>query len=111
VASRDAWEVALTQGSYAPPSLKSEGYIHCSTPWQVVRIANTNFSGRSDLVLLVIDPAKVQAKILFENCEGRSEPFPHIYGPLPVDAVVSEFPLRWQTQRASFEFPEGWQVD
>ena len=109
VAPREAWKAAVAEGSYAPSSLDSEGFIHCSTPWQVVRIANANFSGRDDLVLLVIDPTKVQAEVVFENCEGRFEPFPHIYGPLPVDAVVSVLPLQWQTDRASFEFPAGWQ--
>lgn len=66
------------------------------------------FSGRDDLVLLAIDPTKVPAEVVFENCEGHFEPFPHIYGPLPVEAVVSVLPLRWQTHRESFAFPEGW---
>ena len=109
VAPREAWEAALADGHYVPSSLQSEGYIHCSTPWQVVRIANMNFSGRDDLMLLVIDPSKVPADVVFENCEGRFEPFPHIYGPLPVDAVVSIWPLRWQERRMSFDFPDGWE--
>lgn len=110
VASQAAWRVAVTHGTYAPPSLEREGYVHCSTPWQAVRIANCNFAGGRDLVLLVIDPSKVRADVVFENCEGGFEPFPHIYGPLPAEAVVSVLPLRWQEKRQSFEFPEGWQL-
>lgn len=109
VARRDAWEAARAGAAYEPPSVASDGYIHCSTPWQVVRIANTNFAGRDDLLLLVIDPSRVSATVVFENCEDRFEPFPHIYGPLPIDAVVAVVPLRWKEDKASFEFPDGWE--
>jgi uncharacterized protein (DUF952 family) len=94
-----------------PASLEREGFVHCSTPWQVVRIANLNFAGRPDLVLLIIDPSKVGAATVFENCEGGIEPFPHVYGPVPIQAVERVEPLRWVEGRGSFEFPDGWQLD
>ena len=46
-----------------------------------------------DLVLLVIDPARVDAEIRYERPDGAAERFPHIYGPLRVDAVVAVVPF------------------
>jgi len=108
VAERAAWDMARASGKYAAPSLSTEGFIHCSTPWQVVRIASVNFADRADLVLLVIDPALLDSPVVFENCEGGAEPFPHIYGELPVAAVEREWPLEWDAGAASYAFPDGW---
>jgi len=68
------------------------------------------FADRKDLILLVIDPRKVDAEVVFENGNGRMEPFPHLYGPLPLEAVESVWPLRWLSERASYEFPKGWDL-
>ena len=108
VAERAAWDAARASGSYAAPSLATEGFIHCSTPWQVVRIANANFAERTDLVLLVIDPTRLDSPVVFENCEGGTEPFPHIYGEVPVAAVERELVLEWVHDARSFRFPDGW---
>ena len=65
-----------------------DGFIHCSTPEQVVQVANLRFRGESGFVLLLIDPDKVKAEIIYENLEGGQQLFPHIYGGLNCDAVV-----------------------
>jgi uncharacterized protein (DUF952 family) len=111
IAEAGVWAEAVNRGTYEPASLAREGFVHCSTPWQAVRIGNLNFAGRPDLVLLIIDPSKLGAATVFENCEGRIEPFPHIYGPVPIEAVERAEPLRWVEGRLSFEFPDGWQLD
>lgn len=110
VAERTSWERAKQSGFYEHPSLEREGYIHCSTPWQVVRIADANFPARDDLVLLVIDPSRIDGRIVFENCEGRFEPFPHIYGTIPVEAVETVWPLEWNAERQSYRFPDGYRA-
>jgi uncharacterized protein (DUF952 family) len=89
ITSEQAWTDAKAQGSYTADSLASEGFIHCSEARQVAWVANQRFRGRSDLVLLHIDPARLQAPVRYENLEGGPEPFPHVYGPVPVSAVVS----------------------
>jgi uncharacterized protein (DUF952 family) len=92
LALRHAWEAAVGDGqpyrrSTIDRSLDDEGFIHCSYLDQVQGVADRFYRGRTDVVLLVIDPSKVQAEIRTENL------FPHIYGPLPIDAVVRAEPV------------------
>ena len=86
--TRSAWQSALSRGSYTADSLTSQGFIHCSLAVQVARSANKFFHGQSDLVLLSIAEERVAAPLKNENLEGGADLFPHIYGPLNLDAVV-----------------------
>ncbi len=102
ICERADWAIALKNGSYQPASLQSEGFIHCSTPSQILDVANSFYTGRQDLLLLWINLDDVQADIRWEKPLGpafpedidTAEDFPHIYGPLNPDAVaaVDEFP-------------------
>ncbi len=74
-------------------SLEDEGFIHCSFATQVQMIADLVYRGRRDVVLLVIDPSRLHAEVRVENTNGGVERFPHIYGPLPLDAVVRAEPV------------------
>jgi uncharacterized protein (DUF952 family) len=69
-------------------SLTEEGFIHCSFASQVGTIADVVYRGRSDLMLLIIDPSLVPVEIRLENAEGDDDLFPHVYGELPLAAVV-----------------------
>ncbi len=86
IAPIERWEAGADP--YIDPSLQAEGFIHCSTPEQVLIPANERFTGRTDLVLLVIDPALVPSEIVFEDCYESGHAFPHIYGPIPRAAVT-----------------------
>ena len=88
ITTREAWEAAKPAGAYRPEAFAAEGFIHCSTPAQVVRVADARFRGRSGLVLLAIDAGRVAPEIVYENLEGGAELFPHIYGGLNADAVA-----------------------
>lgn len=79
---------AAQAGRYTPHAFNREGFIHCSYVHQVVATANRTFRGRTDLVLLEIDPALLGCNVVDENLEGGAELFPHIYGRLPMSAVV-----------------------
>lgn len=81
------WDRAKEIGEYIPGSLAAEGFIHCSTKEQVLATANRRFPGQKDLLLLVINPKKVGAKIIFEDLRGLGEKHPHIYGELLISAV------------------------
>jgi uncharacterized protein (DUF952 family) len=74
-------------------SLDDVGFIHCSFAGQVRATAELFYRDQADVVLLEIDPAKVPCEIRVENLEGGAALFPHIYGPLPRDAVVAVRPF------------------
>lgn len=97
LASNDAWLASVKKGVYRADSLSTDGFIHCSTSTQVVEVANVFYHGQNGLVLLVIDPAKLTAELKWEppvhprpgTAPAVNEDlFPHIYGPLNLDAVV-----------------------
>jgi uncharacterized protein (DUF952 family) len=80
------WEEARRYGLYKAESLEYEGFIHCSSPEQILQVANTYYSGVNDLVILWIDPLALTAELRWELSEGSV--FPHIYGPLNLSAVI-----------------------
>jgi uncharacterized protein (DUF952 family) len=83
------WNEAQAAGAHAADSLATEGFIHCSTPEQVTWVAEQRFSGRTEMIVLHIDPALVPSEIRYENLEGGTRLFPHVYGPIPCAAVIS----------------------
>lgn len=87
ICSHSAWDIAQVQGHYRAASLDIEGFIHCSTPDQVVGTADLLFRGQQGLVLLVIDAGKVVAPIKIEDA-GNGQFFPHVYGPINLEAVM-----------------------
>ncbi|HZU87071.1 MAG TPA: DUF952 domain-containing protein [Anaerolineaceae bacterium] len=82
------WEKAQAKAEYRSGTFEYDGFIHCSRPDQALRVAQARFAGRRDLLLLCIDPQKVHAPVWYENLEGGASLFPHIYGPLNLDAVL-----------------------
>ena len=93
LASQADWEAAQSKGDYRVPSLEKEGFIHCSDADQIPRIGRSHFSGRKDVLLLEIDPAKAGARVIYEDLYEGHELFPHLYGPLPLSAVVHVSPF------------------
>lgn len=93
ITTRAQWDAAREAGAYQGDTLATEGFIHCSEPQQVLDVANAVFRGRGDLVLLCIDPARVSAQIRAEAAPGTTARFPHIYGPLDLDAVTRALPF------------------
>jgi uncharacterized protein (DUF952 family) len=83
---RGEWVSAKGEGLYAAESLEREGFIHCSRPEQVLKVANHFYPKRKDLVLLWIDLHLLSAELCWETSDG--EVFPHLYGPLNLDAVI-----------------------
>lgn len=86
--TRSAWDAAQQEGSYQPVSLAAEGFIHLSRPDQILNVANAFYRGLRDAILLWIDPTKLQAELRWEPVEA-ADVFPHLYGPLNLDAVIS----------------------
>lgn len=91
ITTREAWESAQAGGVYRAASLETEGFIHCSEAHQVIRVANVLYAGQRGLVLLRIDPGRLVSRVVYENASGGTENFPHVYGPLNVEAVERVF--------------------
>jgi len=86
---RADWGKALAAGAYAPESLETEGFIHCSTREQVIRVANQFYREQKGLLLLRIVQDQLSSQVLFEDTMSVGENFPHIYGPLDLSAVTA----------------------
>jgi uncharacterized protein (DUF952 family) len=91
------WEAAKRVGEYRistlGKTLDEVGFIHGSFRHQVERIGSFLYSAVSEpITVLEVDPSRVAAPVRVENLEGGPDLFPHIYGALPVDAVVASLP-------------------
>ena len=87
VKARD-WTEAQEKQSYAPASLQQEGFIHFATKKQLPVVLDRYFKGQKDLLLIQVDPLKVKAELKYEQVYDQENPYPHLYGPLNLDAVV-----------------------
>jgi uncharacterized protein (DUF952 family) len=95
--SAEDWAVAQDLGEHRPDSLDATGFVHLSRPEQVHLPANRLYAGRTDLVMLRIDTARLTADVRWEPgvaTDPESMVFPHLYGPLPAAAVISVTPYR-----------------
>ncbi|MGX9672112.1 DUF952 domain-containing protein [Mycobacterium sp. HM-7] len=95
--SETDWARARFDGELRPPSLDEVGFVHLSAPEQVHLPANRLYRGRSDLVLLVLDPELLASPVRWEPgvpTDPASMLFPHLYGALPVGAVIRTVPYR-----------------
>jgi len=104
ITTSEVWEKARKAGIYEGDTLSSEGFIHCSTKEQLIEVANRVYKGRRGLVLLLINEQKIESEVRYEDA-GNEQFYPHIYGPLNVDAVdevVSFSPM----DDGYFDFPE-----
>jgi uncharacterized protein (DUF952 family) len=103
VTERSAFAAALETGAYETDSLKTEGFVHCSTRDQLARTVARFFAGRSGLVILCIDAARLGVQLRYEAADG--EAFPHCYSVIPLDAIVAVIDLPCRPD-GGFELPE-----
>jgi uncharacterized protein (DUF952 family) len=99
IARATDWEDAQHASEYRVSTigrtLEEEGFIHCSADAAQGSGVLRDYYAQVEepLVLLTIEIARVPSEIRFEVPDGASTAFPHIYGPLPVDAVVAVLPI------------------
>ena len=83
VAEPSDWARAVASGAYAADSLATEGFIHASTAAQVPLTFARYYAGRTDLVLLAVDPTGLDVR-----WEPSGEDlFPHVYGSIPTGCI------------------------
>ncbi|HXP97121.1 MAG TPA: DUF952 domain-containing protein [Telmatospirillum sp.] len=82
------WQAAVAGGVYPGSSQdQADGFIHFSTGAQVEESARRHRAGQSDLVLLVVDAKRLGDALRWEEARG-GQLFPHLYGTLPLNAVM-----------------------
>jgi uncharacterized protein (DUF952 family) len=88
IAPQALWQEAEAAGRFdgAPVDL-ADGYIHFSTALQVRETAHRHFEGQRDLMLIGVDPDRLGGKLKWEPSRG-GQLFPHLYGPLDLEAVL-----------------------
>lgn len=74
--------------AYRPASLDAEGFVHLCRAEQVADVRRRHFAGQR-VRALVLDAARLEAPVVEEDLYGHGA-FPHLYGPIPADAVVAE---------------------
>lgn len=95
LALADDWCAARAEGVYAVStrhrSIEQVGFLHASYAHQIAATQQRFFADAGPLKLLVLDPEQLQARglpVRAEPAPGSGELFPHVYGALPVDAVL-----------------------
>jgi cyclohexyl-isocyanide hydratase len=77
--------------TYAPASLASEGFVHCSFRDEVRESARQHFAKDAALDVLRIDPRRIGARL--DVADTPRGPMPHVHGPIPRDAVAEVLSL------------------
>ncbi|HCL06454.1 MAG TPA: DUF952 domain-containing protein [Chitinophagaceae bacterium] len=93
ITTLEQWQKAMESGVYEADSLATEGFIHCSTENQVAGVLERYYKGQTGLVKLTIERSKVERPLVFELAGSINEVFPHIHGPLNLDAVIEVNPV------------------
>lgn len=93
ITPRSDWERAEAAGTFtgAPVDL-ADGFIHFSTASQAAETAARHFGGQDDLLLVAVDPERLGDGLRWEPSRG-GDLFPHLYGPLSMDAVLWARPM------------------
>jgi len=81
-----------TASEYQPAAAAVDGFIHCCTKEQIEGVVSRYYSDRSDLVLLTVATEDLTSALVWEDTSASDQKFPHIYGPLNLEAVISAAP-------------------
>jgi chorismate synthase len=87
--TQHAWQQAQQSGAYEVPGWQQEGFIHCSDAHQVAGVRQRYFAGVEYQVLLTIDPRRLNARLVYEPGLQGTDYFPHVFGPINLDAVTA----------------------
>ena len=89
----DEWERVREQESYTPETFTQDGFIHLCEAGQMEGVIRRYFTGQDGLVALCVAVESLRAPLRYENVLGGDELFPHLYGPLNLDAVIDVLAL------------------
>lgn len=87
------WKERKIDSRYSPESLESKGFIPCSSGSRIEAVANRLFKGEKRVLLLVINTTLIEPELKFEKDKETGMRYPHIHGPLNLDAVIDKIEL------------------
>ncbi|WP_081930604.1 DUF952 domain-containing protein [Lysobacter antibioticus] len=87
------WHRAQATGAYAPDGWMREGFVHCATQAQLAGVIERHQRGRGALLVLSIDAAALGTTLRYDWSERSGDYFPHVYAPIPLDAVRAVEPF------------------
>jgi len=97
ICTASEWHEAEHSGAYRGSAVDlKDGFIHFSTAEQAAETAGKWFAGQHDLVLVAVDGDALGARLKWEPSRGGAL-FPHLYGELPLQAVLRVDPLPLDT--------------
>lgn len=105
ITTPQAWSTALEGERYTADSLGTAGFIRCATLDQVEDAANREFAGAGSVLLLIIDPSRLESPLIYARRSRDGEETPRIFGPINLDAVHSTVRLR--ERQHGFALPES----
>ncbi len=93
ITTRAEWDAARERGSYTAASLATEGFIHLSSPDQLAGTVSRYYRGQRDLVVLVLDPDRIEPGALRWEPSTGGALFPHLYRAIDPAEVIEVRPL------------------
>ena len=87
------WKEQKKEARYHPETIDSKGFIHCSSGKNIEEVANRLFRGERRILLIVINTSLIEPELKYEKDEETNISYPHIYGPLNLDAVIDKIEL------------------
>ena len=104
------WDAAVADGHYRVStrgkSIDEVGFMHGSFGAQVLPTAEAFYGDVAEpLVLLEIDADRLSEPVRVEKAPGTGQEFPHLYGALPVEAVVRVLAFERDADSGQFTLP------
>lgn len=84
----------VKNGYYVNPGLQKEGFIHFCDFNLLNTVANHYYSNHFELTVLTINPTLIESKLLFENSKNDEIYYPHVYGPLNLNAITKVIKIK-----------------
>jgi uncharacterized protein (DUF952 family) len=88
IATQTDWQNAIAQGFYTPEAFAAEGFIHACKAEQMEGVFDRYYKNKKGLIILHIDERFLKPPHTFVFVESSNDEFPHIFGPLNLEAVV-----------------------
>ena len=88
IAQYEDWQKAAATGLYVPSTFEQEGFIHCAKEEQVDGVLDRYFKDKT-VIKFTIDVSRLVYPPIFEWASSINQQFPHIYGPINLDAIIA----------------------